>query len=93
MFHLFLDEVDDGLVVDEVDVLEPDLLVGVHRLLLLERVPFFSTMISSQRQEKSSQKIEKTMVLSKKRKTEKRKGLLAEKQKHATNVVDPLREA
>ena len=39
MFHLFLDEVDDGLVVDEVDVLEPDLLVGVHRFLLLKSVP------------------------------------------------------
>lgn len=37
--HLGFDQVHHRLVVDEMDVLELDLLVEVHRLLFLERVP------------------------------------------------------
>lgn len=37
-YYLFFDEVDHRLVVDEVDVLEPNLFVRVDRLLLLESV-------------------------------------------------------
>lgn len=39
VLHLALDEVDHWLVVDEVNVLEADLLVRVHRLFLLKSVP------------------------------------------------------